>query len=211
MGVRNNPCVPVFKHLRTHVLQQIRENGWNSIAIVSPDSGCGKSFLAANLGIALSMEVNQTVLLVDVDFYRPKLGWHFGVENEKGIVNYLYDDYPVEKLLINPGFDRLVILPAGKGSEDVSSELLTLPKMTELINDIKSRYQSRIILFDLPPLLASDDAMLFMPNYDSALLVVEDGKTSPDAVSRSLSLLHETNVLGTVLNKTTANKNNYLY
>jgi len=201
MGIRNNPCVPVFKHLRTHVLKQIRENGWNSIAIVSPTPGCGKSFMAANLGIALAMEVNQTVLIVDVDLHNAQIGWYFGLEDEKGVLDYLYDDEPVSDLLINPGFDRLVILPGGKRNEDVSSELLTLPKMTELVMDIKSRYQSRIVLFDLPPLLTSDDAMLFMSNYDAVLLVVEEGKTTPSEIQRSIALLEETQLAGVVLNK----------
>jgi len=53
----------------------------------------------------------------------------------------------------------------------------------------------------LPPLLSSDDAVLFMNQFDAALLVVEDGKTTPDEVQRSLSILEETNLAGMVLNK----------
>lgn len=200
MGLKNDPHADVFRLLRTQVLKQLRDNNWSSLAIVAPTAECGKTFVTANLAIALAMEVNQTVLVVDADLRNPQVAWYFGVDAEKGLLDYLHDDIPVEDLLINPGFERLVVLP-GRHTSSVSSELLSLPKMTALVDELKNRYASRIVLFDLPPLLSSDDALLFMPHFDSALLVVEDGKTTPDEVQRSLAILEETNLAGTVLNK----------
>jgi len=201
MGLKNNPHADVFRQLRTNVLRQLREKNWTSIAVVAPTAACGKTFVAANLGIALAMEVNQTVLIVDADLRNPRVGWQFGLDVEKGLLDYLHSDIPVEDLLVNPGFDRLVVLP-GRHTTSVSSEFLSLPKMSSLVEELKSKYQSRIILFDLPPLLTTDDALLFMPHFDAALLVVEDGKTTPEEVSRSLGILEETNLAGMVLNKT---------
>lgn len=200
MGLRNDPRAGVFRLLRTNLLMQMREKNWNSIAVVAPTAECGKTFLTANLAIALAMEVNQTVLTVDADLHNPQLGWYFGLDVGKGLPDYLQGDTPVENLLVNPGFERLVVLP-GRPTTSASSELLSLPKMTALVEEIKTRYQSRIVLFDLPPLLTSDDALLFMPHFDAALLVVEDGKTTPDEVRRSLAILDQTNLAGTVLNK----------
>ena len=200
MGLKNDPHTDVFRLLRTQVLRQMRENHWTSLAVVSPTAECGKSFVTANLAIALAMEVNQTVLIMDVDLRNPQLGWHFGLDVEKGLLDYLEEGTPVADLLVNPGFDRLVVLP-GRHTSSVSSELLSLPKMTALVEELKSRYESRILLFDLPPLLNSDDAMLFMPHFDAALLVAEDGKTTPDEIRQSLAILESTNLVGTVLNK----------
>ena len=200
MGLRNDPHADVFRQLRTNVLKQMREKDWTSIAIVAPTAACGKTFVTANLAIAIAMEVNQTVLIVDADLRNPRVGWQFGLDVEKGLLDYLHSEIPVEDMLINPGFDRLVVLP-GRHTTNASSELLSLPKMNSLVDELKSRYQSRIILFDLPPLLSSDDAVLFMNQFDAALLVVEEGKTTPDEVSRSLSILDETNLAGMVLNK----------
>lgn len=200
MGLKNDPHADVFRLLRTQVLRQMRENHWSSLAVVSPTAGCGKSFVTANLAIAIAMEVNQTVLIMDVDLRNPQLGWHFGLENEKGLLDYLQDGTPVEELLVNPGFERLVVLP-GRHTQSVSSELLSLPKMTTLVTELKARYASRILIFDLPPLLTSDDAMLFMPHFDAALLVAEDGQTTPDDMRQALAILESTNLAGTVLNK----------
>ncbi len=200
MGLKNDPHADVFRLLRTQVLKQLRDNNWTSLAVVAPTAECGKTFVTANLAIALAMEVNQTVLIVDADLRNPQVAWYFGANVEKGLLDYLHDDIPVEDLLINPCFERLVVLP-GRHTTSVSSELLSLPKMKALVDELKNRYASRIVLFDLPPLLSSDDALLFMPHFDAALLVVEDGKTTPEEVQRSLAILDETNLAGTVLNK----------
>jgi len=200
MGLRNDPHAGVFRQLRTNILKQMREKGWTSIAVVAPTAACGKTFVTANLAIAIAMEVNQTVLIVDADLRNPRVGWQFGLDVEKGLLDYLHSEVPVEDMLVNPGFDRLVVLP-GRHTTNESSELLSLPKMNSLVDELKNRYQSRIILFDLPPLLSSDDAVLFMHQFDAAILVVEDGNTTPDEVRRSLSILEETNLAGMVLNK----------
>jgi len=42
---------------------------------------------------------------------------------------------------------------------------------------------------------------LFMPHFDAALLVVEDGKNTADEIRRSLQILEDTELMGIVLNK----------
>lgn len=200
MGLRNDPHADVFRLLRTTVLTQLRDNNWTSLAVVAPTAACGKTFVTANLAIALAMEVNQTVLVVDADLRNPQVGWYFGLDVKKGLLDYLQSDVRVEDMLVNPGFERLVVLP-GRHTTSVSSEFLGLPKMAALVKELKTRYESRIILFDLPPLLSSDDAMLFMPHFEAALLVVEDGKTGPEEVRQSMAILDGSNLIGTVLNK----------
>jgi len=79
--------------------------------------------------------------------------------------------------------------------------MLNSPKMAELVRDIKSRYHSRIIIFDLPPVLSSADALAFSPYVDAALLVIEEGLTRKQDVERAVELLSNINIVGTVLNK----------
>jgi Mrp family chromosome partitioning ATPase len=73
--------------------------------------------------------------------------------------------------------------------------------MADLIDDITNRYTSRIIVFDLPPLLHIDDALIFLPKVQSSLLVVEDGVSTPAEVRESMRYLDSANLLGTVYNK----------
>lgn len=190
----------VFRMLRTKVLKQLRTNKWNSFGVTAPTKGAGKSMISVNLAIAMAMEVNQTVLLVDMDLRYPKIDWYFDMEITAGLQDYINSDKPLSEILINPGINRLVVLP-GRGQITDSSEMISTPKMRNLIEELKSRYQSRIVIFDLPPILGSDDVLASMDYYDAVLLVVEEGANKPDEVKKSLQLLSEKNLLGTVLNK----------
>jgi protein-tyrosine kinase len=199
-GNRSDPRAVPFRMLRTQVLQAMRENNWTSLGITGPTSGIGKSLIATNLAISISHEVNQTVLLVDVDLRNPTIHKYFNFEPNYGLLDYLMGEADLTDLFVNPAFKRLVLLP-GRGSSNSSSELLSSPRMTNLIKDLMERYQSRIVIFDLPPLLNIDDAMVFLPHVDSALLVVENGNNTQSEVEHSLGLLEGTNLIGTVLNK----------
>ena len=83
--------------------------------------------------------------------------------------------------------------------------------MTQLVEELKSRYPSRIIIFDLPPLLATDDALSFSPFVESLLLVIEEGKTSEQDLLRCKEILKSTNIIGTVVNKSTEKPKNAYY
>ncbi len=199
-GIKGHPQSDTFRVLRTKVLHKIREEGINTIAVTSPTQGCGKSMVAANLAVSLSLEINHTVLLVDLDLRSPSVHTYFGLTPEHGLVDHLTDDMEFSSLLVNPGIERLVLLPSAKGIQH-SSELLSTPRMADLIDEITNRYTSRIILFDLPPLLHIDDALIFLPKVQSSILVVEEGVSTPSEVRESLHLLDNTNLLGTVYNK----------
>lgn len=199
-GNRSDPRATAFRMLRTQVLQAMRENGWTTLGVTGPTSGIGKSLVATNLAISMSFEVNQTVLLVDIDLRRPTIHQYFNFEPELGLVDYLKDEAEPSDLFVNPVFQRLVLIP-GRGTTTESSELLSSPRMTSMVKDLKSWYKSRIIIFDMPPLLNMDDTMVFLPNVDAALLVVENGKNTQSEVQNAMRLLEGTSLIGTVLNK----------
>lgn len=204
-GLDQNEFTDAYRILRTQVLQRLREKNWNSLAITSPGFNEGKTLTAINLAISLAMEVNYTVLLVDADLRHPSVHEYFGIQMEYGLSDYLTADKPLSELLIHPeGIPSFVILPGGKSLTN-SAEMLNSPKMARLVEELKNRYPSRIILFDLPPLLTTADTLAFSPYVDAALLVVEEGKTQADEAKRALGLLESTNVIGTVLNKSWTN------
>ncbi len=200
-GSPQEPWVNAYKLLRTRVLQRLREkDNANTLAITSPAPGAGKSLTSLNLALSIAMEVNKTVLLVDADMRRPSLHTYLGLQPEYGLGDYLSGDVPLEKMLINPGIGRFVVLPAGKPRNN-SSELLASPRMEELVQELKQRYRSRYILFDLPPMLAVSDVLAFSPYVEATMLVVEEGKSREEDITYSCGLLRETNFIGAVLNK----------
>ncbi|MEZ5543262.1 MAG: CpsD/CapB family tyrosine-protein kinase [Pseudomonadota bacterium] len=200
-GLPPGPFTEAYNLLRTRLLQTFKEHGWNTLAITSPGISAGKTLTAINLAISIAREVDYTVLLVDANLQQPGLTDYFGLPRRKGLSDYLTSEVAVSELLIKPGIvDRLVVLPGGQPLAN-SSEMLTSPKMGRLVEEMKARYPSRIIIFDLPPLLTSSDTLAFAPHVDAALLIVEEGVTQKDELQRAVELLSVTNIVGTVLNK----------
>ena len=196
-----SPAANSYKLLRTQVLQRLTENHWTSLGVTSAVPGEGKTLTAINLAISLAAEGNHTVLLVDFDLGRPAVASCFGYEPVCDLSKFLFSDHiPLSDVLFNPGIERLVILPGNTPIAN-SSETLLSPKISMLVDDIKTRYASRIVIFDLPPLLGTDDVLAFSPFLDCALLVIEEGRTRRDEVMQSMELLQTVNVIGTVLNK----------
>lgn len=200
-GLEPGPFTDAYNLLRTQVLQRFKENNWNVLAVTSPGVGEGKTLTAINLAISIAREVDYTVLLVDANLRHPWMLEHLGLAHRKGLSDYLTDDTPISELLIKPGrVEHLVILPGGRPLIN-SAEMLNSPKMAQLVKDMKSRYHSRIIIFDLPPVLSSADALAFSPYVDAALLVIEEGTTQKHEIEHAVELLSSTNIIGTVLNK----------
>lgn len=198
-GDSDREGLTAYKMLRTQVLQRMVAKGWNAMAVTSPASDDGKTLTAVNLAISLARELHHTVLLVDLDLRKPSVHQYFGFEPEKGIDDYLLDGVALSDVLVNPGVERLVLLPVRQSIEN-SSELLASPAMGKLVQELKLRYPSRMVLFDLPPILASDDALSFAPHVDALLLVLRDAKTTRNELEHALEILQDVPILGTVLN-----------
>jgi len=199
-----------YRMLRTRVLQTMRNNGWTTLAVTGPASGCGKTLTAINLAVSLAMEVTNTVLLVDADLRKPTIHNYLGFEPELGLSDYLTQDIGLHEVLVAPGIERLVILP-GRSAVPNSAEMLRSPRMIALVNELKTRYADRLIVFDLPPILAADDALAFSPYVDCMLMVAESGTTRKDDLQQAYQILKNVPLVGTVLNKSEAPTTGYGY
>lgn len=200
-AMEHNQYADAFKILSTQVMQRMREHQWSSLAITSAGEDEGKTTTAINLGISIAKEIGYTVLLVDANLRKPELHKYFGITPELGLSDYLKNDVDLSEILIRPGdIEHFVILPGGEPLMN-SSEMLGSPKMCSLVKELKDRYPKRIIIFDLPPVLSTADALSFVPCVDCALVVVEDDVTKESELHQTIELLSVTNVIGTVLNK----------
>ena len=195
------PFVEGYKLLRTQVLHRLRENRWNVLGVTSPNEREGKTLTAINLSVSLAMETNQTVLLIDADLRKPSVHRLFGIDRPKGLADVLLDEEALENVLIHPGIGRFVFLPGGRPIPR-SAEALTSPRMASLVEDLKHRYQSRIVVFDLPPVLTSADVLAFGPFLDALLLVTGEGMTRRHDIEEVIVRLKgAVSILGTVLNQ----------
>ena len=189
-----------YKLLRTHVLHRTKREHRNTLLFTGPLPNEGKTLTAINLAIAISQKVGQTVLLVDGDLRNPSIHRYLDLPSGPGLMDYLTSGYPIADSLVHPeGLANLVVLPAGGSTAD-STELLSSPRMLDLVRELKHFYPDRYVLFDLPPLLYAD-SLAFAPLVDGIIVVVESGRTPEEEIMHTLDLLKEFPVLGFVLNK----------
>jgi capsular exopolysaccharide synthesis family protein len=192
-----SPLSDAFKVLRTQVIQRMRAQGWRSLAVTAVRASEVKSVATINLALTLAAEFDKTALLVDADLGAPQVSRLFGIKSRKGLRDFLLDDVPLTELIINPGIEHLVVLPAGAPIAN-SAELLATDASTHLIHELQSRYPERYIIFDAPSALTADALSLF-EKVDAVLLVVERNRTTRKELEQCTEALRPFNLMGSVL------------
>lgn len=195
----DNAAADAFRILRTQLVVRLRARQGRSVAICAANQNSGKTLVAANLAMSLACQLDTSVLLVDLDLRRPSVHECFGVQPECGLSDYLQGRRTLPECLINPGIERLVLLPQTSPVRH-SAELLTSPRMASLAKELKARYPDRLVVYDCPPLLLTGDSLVVMDYADGCLLVVQEGRTRKADFLRAAELVGEERYLGTVFN-----------
>ena len=190
----------LFDQIRTKVLQTMRSNKWTRLAITSPSPECGKSTLAMNLGFSLARQPDLCSMLLEFDLRRPSLTKLLGKPVEKGIVPWLEGRIPFaeQALCYNDNFALALCSQPLSNASELSLQNRTASALSQL----EAEYRPDLVIFDMPPMQASDDMMAFASQVDCVLIVAAAESTTVkqiDACERDLAA--QTNVMGVVLNK----------
>ena len=189
-----------YKMLRTQVLKRMDQLGSNTLAVLSGTSGAGKTLTAINLAIAISADPGRTALLVDFDLRNPCIARRLGFVPEVGVEECLANGRSVHEAMVKiEGYDRLRVLPARERVAQ-SSELLHSRRTVDIFMELRARYANRVLVFDLPPVLQADDALAFSKLVQAGLVVVGERRSRREDITRTIELLHELPIVGTVLN-----------
>jgi capsular exopolysaccharide synthesis family protein len=199
-----------YKILRTRVLHRLAANNWFTLGITGTMAGEGKSLTSVNLALALAQDVNTSVFLVDLDLQRPQLGNYLGMSYEHGLTDYLTGQVELDQIIYDIGVKRLAVIPNASSVEN-SSELLGSPRMAEFLTALEAQIPRRVIVFDMPPLLVTDDVLAFAPRVDTFLLVVSQGQTARRTLANAKEVLAEVNLMGVVLNRSTERNDSPYY
>jgi protein-tyrosine kinase len=195
-----------YDMLRTQVLQEMDKDSWQFLAITSPTVACGKSVTACNLAMSVARLAQRSVLLVDMDMRKPMVADYLGLESDSGIVSVLRERCTLGSTLIEAsiGPSKLLVLP-GEVAATTSSEWMASQAMGTMLQLIKRDFRSRIVIFDLPPMLVGDDVISILPRMDAVLLVAGVGTTSVADIKECQKHLRNSNVIRVVVNKVTDN------
>lgn len=159
--------------------------------ITSAESGDGKTHFATNLAGVYSL-VSDKVILLDLDLRNPKLTAQLGYKDAKGIVHVLIGEATLDEVIIKDdkelGFH---FLPVGVIPPN-SAELLRSEQMVSLFEELKKRYDYRII--DTSPLGLVSDSYALANSVDVNLLIARVFKTNKSFFRNFVGQVQQDNV-----------------
>jgi Mrp family chromosome partitioning ATPase len=196
----DSPDARVFDLVRTKLLHQMRTHNWKRIAITSPGPGCGKTTVALNLAFGLARHMDLRVVLAETDLHRPTMAKVLNARVVTGSPSCSKGDR-CSRIAPCACVPNLAVLLA-PGARRQAAELLQSPSTKAVLDGIEAALDPGVVLFDLPPTLASSDVLAFAENVDAALIIAAAGLTTVaeiDACERELAT--RTNVVGVVMNR----------
>lgn len=190
-----------FKLLRSQLLKMAEDDGIKLIGVTSAAPNVGKTFVASNLAAAMSRIADLNVYLVDLDLHRPAIASRFGIEEGAGVHDYLTGaEADMTGIARRINDERLVVVP-GYRRDVATGELLTSTRADDMFAGLRSLPSNTIVIVDMPPIFADDDAVIIGQRVDGFVLVIEDGRSTRKQVQETVRMLAPTPFLGSVLNR----------
>jgi capsular exopolysaccharide synthesis family protein len=188
-----------FRMLRTNIMSLGSDGPPRTLLITSVEAGAGKSTILANLAVALAQS-GRKVIAVDSDFRMPSLDRMFGIPDDFGLSNAIFERGRFGSGLRDTKVPGLRVLASGPLPPN-PAELLGMPKMRELIGSLAT--VADVVLLDSPPLQGFVDAAVLAPMVDGVVLVVARGRVSGGQVRKAVTQLAKVGVkqLGFVFNR----------
>ena len=159
------------------------------IQVCSSMQGEGKSVTALNIA-ATYAEDGKKVIIVDLDFRRPKLHRSFRLENKNGITDVLAGHISLEDA-IKHGDHGLDCLNRGEKTP-FPTAVLGSENIAKLFEELRKEYE--YIIVDCPPILAVSDAAIISKLCDGCVFVVSQSRTEKNAAKESIKILRDNNV-----------------
>lgn len=159
-----------FRAIRSQILLRLQADAdptRRALAVVSVDSGDGKTYFCANLAVALA-QLGGRVLLVDADMRGARLHEVFGVDNTRGLSNLLSGRDGKNVLKRAPAVPNLWLLPVGVQPPN-PLELVEGPAFGLLLRELSSKFDH--VLIDSPAAVFGSDGVVIAARCGNALVV----------------------------------------
>ncbi|WP_027464901.1 polysaccharide biosynthesis tyrosine autokinase [Curtobacterium sp. UNCCL17] len=179
-----SPRSEAFRRLRTSLQFVGLGDAGRSFVVTSSGPGEGKSYVAANLAIALA-ETGASVVLVDADLRRPRVADYLGIEGNAGLTDLLIGRAEIADVLQPWGEQALSVLPSGRIPPN-PSEMLGSAAMRATVEHLERNFD--YVVIDAPPVLLVADATV-LSAVAGILFVAAAGKVRKADVVAALRAL----------------------
>ena len=191
--------VEAFRSLSLTVRSAFDGIGPVVLTVSSPGPGDGKSFVSANLAMALADGGYKTAV-IDGDIRRGALHTVFSPATQSpGLTDFLAGEAVLGEIVLPTSHPGLFLVPSGKRRRN-GPELLAGEGMVNLLRDLRQQFDA--IIVDSAPLGAGIDPFALGVATGAMLIVLRTGETDRKLAQAKLEVLDRmpVRVLGTVLN-----------
>ena len=168
------------------------------LAVISPNSGDGKTFFCANLAVALA-QLGSRTLVVDADLRGPRLHEVFNVDNKTGLSGLLSGRRGENVIKAVAGVPNLFVLPAG-GQPPNPMELVEGAAFGLLMMELGSKFDHLVV--DTAAIEYGADATVVAARCAQALIVARKDTARIADLQELTQMLTATttHVVGVVMN-----------
>ncbi len=196
-----SPVVEKLRALRSQLMMRWfdGESGHKMLALISPDRGEGRSYIAANLAVVFS-QLGERTLLIDADLRHPRQHEIFKLGNRNGLSAVLAGRISLDEAINRiPNLLGLSVLPAGAVPPN-PQELLNRPQFLGMLEAAQGQFD--VILFDTSAGGEYADAQMVAARAGGAVVISRKNITQASRLRElTLSLQHSgAAVVGSVLN-----------
>ena len=195
----NSPFAEALRKIRANLQFLSPENKKGKKLLITSTIGDeGKTTTAVNLAPILSFAENKVILL-DLDFRRPKVHDYFGFVNSAGMTDLIIGSKKLNEVIRNTQVKNLDIIPAGKIPPN-PGDLLVSSRLKEIMKKLEENYD--FIVIDTPPIGIVSDTLLLMKEVDVSLIVLKSGYSKRVFIRNIDKLIKDYNIkhTGYVLN-----------
>lgn len=189
-----------FRALRSQLIMRAFVDGEarRAIAVISPDTGDGKTYCAANLAVSLAQLGGRT-LLVDADMRGPRLHNVFGISNMVGLSSILCGRSDRQVIQQIPGVSSLFVLPVGTTPPN-PLELVERPAFGLLIKELASKFDHVVV--DTPAAIYGSDSIVIAARCGMAMLVARNNRAKLISLQSMVGTFADSSVkiVGVVMN-----------
>jgi capsular exopolysaccharide synthesis family protein len=170
-----------FRKLRISLSFLGIDNRHKKILLTSSIPGEGKSFIAANLAISISL-TGKKVILADLDLNNPTLSTILKVDHQHGVTEFLTGEKEPEEIINRiAGHENLFFISAGTIPEN-PSELLSAEKAKELLEYLENCFD--VVIVDTSPVGLVNDGYILTGLCDATLYVVRQNYTPKTLIKK---------------------------
>lgn len=177
-----------FRELRSELLAGVLDRSTpRALAVLSPQVGDGRSYVAANLALACAQLGGRT-LLVDADMRTPRLHTLFDIDDSVGLSKVLRGGVVREVVQQVPRFPGLFVLGAGPIPPN-PLELLQRPAFSGLLGEWLAKFD--YVVLDTPAASYGPEARVIAATAGAALAVARPQATRIADLQRLLSAVEK--------------------